>query len=184
MPEPAAPVLLAVDEPSFLKIRTLRGQQEGAVFIKRSGAARPGVPRLRWAAARPPDPRSGSESSTAKRRWLRGNGLKSCSERSSAESPPPEVGRKASHPRWAQADPTRGGLEVPVLHAEVLRPLTLVGDVLRDDLLSDAYGCQVRTNQTPQGGRPFVLPPAAFPPGPSRATRGLPNCGSAHMPAN
>jgi hypothetical protein len=31
-----------------------------------------------------------------------------------------------------------------------------------DDLLSAAYGCAVRTNQTPQGKRPFVLPPAAF----------------------
>jgi iron complex transport system ATP-binding protein len=37
-----------------------------------------------------------------------------------------------------------------------------VTDVLRDDLLSAAYGCAVRTNQTPLGKRPFVLPPAAF----------------------
>jgi iron complex transport system ATP-binding protein len=34
--------------------------------------------------------------------------------------------------------------------------------VLKDDLLSAAYGCQVLTNRTPGGGRPFVLPPAAF----------------------
>jgi iron complex transport system ATP-binding protein len=36
------------------------------------------------------------------------------------------------------------------------------GEVLRDDLLSAAYGCQVLTNRTPDDGRPFVLPPAAF----------------------
>jgi iron complex transport system ATP-binding protein len=36
------------------------------------------------------------------------------------------------------------------------------GDVLKDDLLSTAYGCQVLTNRTPGEGRPFVLPPATF----------------------
>jgi heme transport system ATP-binding protein len=30
--------------------------------------------------------------------------------------------------------------------------------VLRDDLLSDVYGCPVRTNAAPSDGRPFVLP--------------------------
>jgi heme transport system ATP-binding protein len=35
-------------------------------------------------------------------------------------------------------------------------------DVLRDDLLSAAYGCPIHTNRTPGGGRPFVLPPAVF----------------------
>ncbi len=35
-------------------------------------------------------------------------------------------------------------------------------EVLKDDLLSTAYGCQVLTNRTPGDGRPFVLPPAAF----------------------
>ena len=30
--------------------------------------------------------------------------------------------------------------------------------VLRDDLLSEVYGCQVRTNVAPVGERPFVLP--------------------------
>lgn len=34
--------------------------------------------------------------------------------------------------------------------------------VLRDDLLSAAYGCQVRTNRVPDGGGAYVLPPAAF----------------------
>ena len=34
--------------------------------------------------------------------------------------------------------------------------------VLTDQLLSAAYGCRVRTNQTPGAGRSFVLPPAAF----------------------
>jgi iron complex transport system ATP-binding protein len=32
------------------------------------------------------------------------------------------------------------------------------GDVLRDDLLSEVYGCPVRTNAAPPDGRPFVLP--------------------------
>jgi iron complex transport system ATP-binding protein len=36
------------------------------------------------------------------------------------------------------------------------------GAVLTDELLSAAYGCRVLTNQTPGGGRSFVLPPAAF----------------------
>lgn len=31
-------------------------------------------------------------------------------------------------------------------------------DVLRDHVLSDVYGCPVRTNVTPTGGQPFVLP--------------------------
>lgn len=35
------------------------------------------------------------------------------------------------------------------------------GDVLRDDLLSRAYGCNVRVNTTPAHGVPFVLPHAA-----------------------
>jgi iron complex transport system ATP-binding protein len=30
--------------------------------------------------------------------------------------------------------------------------------VLRDDLLSQVYGCPVRTNMAPGNGRPFVLP--------------------------
>ena len=57
-------------------------------------------------------------------------------------------------------------------------------EVLRDDLLSDAYGCPVRTNQTPQGDRPFVLPPAIFATEATRATRSLPNGGGAHVLAN
>ncbi len=57
-------------------------------------------------------------------------------------------------------------------------------EVLRDDLLSDAYGCPVRTNQTPQGDRPFVLPPAVFATEATRATRSLPNGGGAHVLAN
>jgi iron complex transport system ATP-binding protein len=36
------------------------------------------------------------------------------------------------------------------------------GEVLKDDLLSAAYGCQVLTNRTPGNGQPFVLPPATF----------------------
>jgi iron complex transport system ATP-binding protein len=31
-------------------------------------------------------------------------------------------------------------------------------EVLRDDLLSEVYGCPVRTNVTPADGVPFVLP--------------------------
>ena len=36
------------------------------------------------------------------------------------------------------------------------------GEVLKDDLLSAAYGCRVQTNRTPAGGRPFILPPAGL----------------------
>lgn len=35
-------------------------------------------------------------------------------------------------------------------------------EVLRDDLLSAAYGCQVAANCVPRNGRPFVLPPSAL----------------------
>ena len=31
-------------------------------------------------------------------------------------------------------------------------------DILRDDLLSELYGCPVRTNATPANGAPFVIP--------------------------
>ena len=41
-------------------------------------------------------------------------------------------------------------------------------DVLKDDLLSAAYGCRVLTNRTPSEGKPFVLPPAIFPASPRR----------------
>jgi len=57
-------------------------------------------------------------------------------------------------------------------------------DVLRDDLLSDAYGCPVHTNQTPQGDRPFVLPPAVFATQATRATRSLPNDSNSRVLAN
>ena len=36
-------------------------------------------------------------------------------------------------------------------------------DVMRDDLLSEVYGCAVRTNLTPRNGAPFVLPLAEGP---------------------
>jgi iron complex transport system ATP-binding protein len=35
-------------------------------------------------------------------------------------------------------------------------------DVLRDDVLSESYGCHVAANRVPHNGRPFVLPPAAL----------------------
>jgi iron complex transport system ATP-binding protein len=35
-------------------------------------------------------------------------------------------------------------------------------EVLRDDLLSAAYGCRVAANRVPENGRPFVLPPSAL----------------------
>jgi iron complex transport system ATP-binding protein len=35
-------------------------------------------------------------------------------------------------------------------------------DVLRDDVLSESYGCPVAANRVPHNGRPFVLPPAAL----------------------
>jgi iron complex transport system ATP-binding protein len=34
--------------------------------------------------------------------------------------------------------------------------------VLQDGLLSDAFGCEVFANRTPDTNRPFVLPPAIF----------------------
>lgn len=36
------------------------------------------------------------------------------------------------------------------------------GEVLKDNLLSAAYGCEVLTNRTPGDDKPFVLPPAIF----------------------
>ena len=57
-------------------------------------------------------------------------------------------------------------------------------EVLRDDLLSTAYGCQVHTNQTPLGDRPFVLPPAVIATQATPPTRSLPNGGGAHVLAN
>jgi iron complex transport system ATP-binding protein len=59
-----------------------------------------------------------------------------------------------------------------------------VTDVLRDDLLSAAYGCAVRTNQTPQGNRPFVLPPAVFGTSDASASRVAPNSGATHVLAS
>ncbi len=35
-------------------------------------------------------------------------------------------------------------------------------EVLRDDLLSEVYGCPVRTNATPTAGVPFVIPQASM----------------------
>ncbi len=34
--------------------------------------------------------------------------------------------------------------------------------VMRDDILTAAYGCEVRTNRTPAAGRPFILPPSVL----------------------
>ena len=59
-----------------------------------------------------------------------------------------------------------------------------VTDVLRDDLLSAAYGCAVRTNQTPHGSRPFVLPPAVFGAPDASASRVAPSSGATHMLAS
>ena len=47
-------------------------------------------------------------------------------------------------------------------------------EVLRDDLLSEIYGCPVRTNATPAAGVPFVIPQAgmqAMPQGPALSGR-------------
>jgi iron complex transport system ATP-binding protein len=46
------------------------------------------------------------------------------------------------------------------------------GEVLRDGLLSAAYGCAISANRTPDGDRPFVLPPAVFLP-PRQAKRAI-----------
>ena len=59
-----------------------------------------------------------------------------------------------------------------------------VSDVLRDDLLSAAYGCAVRTNQTPQGNRPFVLPPAVFGASHAPASQIAPNGAATHVLAS
>jgi iron complex transport system ATP-binding protein len=63
--------------------------------------------------------------------------------------------------------------------------VTAAGDcaeVLRDDLLRAAYGCEIHTNRTPEGGRPFVLPPAMFL---ARSCMGPPEPnGAAYVPAH
>lgn len=55
------------------------------------------------------------------------------------------------------------------------------GKVLKDDLLSAAYGCQVQTNRTPDGGRPFVLPPAALIAAPRPGLSGAQNDAAHHQ---
>jgi iron complex transport system ATP-binding protein len=65
------------------------------------------------------------------------------------------------------------GAELPTSAATLADEIVLlaggqvkaVGDprnILKDDLLSAAYGCKVLTNRSPGDGRPFVLPPAVF----------------------
>jgi iron complex transport system ATP-binding protein len=56
--------------------------------------------------------------------------------------------------------------------------------VLRDGLLSAAYGCPVSPNRTPAGERPFVLPPAVFFDRPAAAMRLVEDaCGPQPAPA-
>jgi iron complex transport system ATP-binding protein len=52
--------------------------------------------------------------------------------------------------------------ELVLLVAGEIRASGTPRQVLRDGLLSAAYGCPVRANRTPGGDRPFVLPPAVF----------------------
>jgi len=56
------------------------------------------------------------------------------------------------------------------------------GEVLRHELLSAAYGCEVLPNRTPGAGRPFVLPPAALTPPRGDATWAAP-AGNAYVHA-
>lgn len=50
--------------------------------------------------------------------------------------------------------------ELVLMSAGRVQAVGTPSEVLRDDLLSRAYGCDVRTNATPEPGIPFVLPHA------------------------
>ena len=67
--------------------------------------------------------------------------------------------RRACHPTRPQSC---GGLcrRVRADEPRAHRGPGTAGDVMRDELLSEVYGCPVRTNVTPRGGVPFVLPVA------------------------
>jgi len=54
--------------------------------------------------------------------------------------------------------------------------------VLRDGLLSAAYGCEVFANRTPDTDRPFVLPPAIFMPQCNMTARGGGHTAPRHPP--
>jgi iron complex transport system ATP-binding protein len=48
--------------------------------------------------------------------------------------------------------------EIVLMSAGRIAACGTAAQVLRDDLLSDVYGCPVRSNAAPVDGRPFVLP--------------------------
>jgi iron complex transport system ATP-binding protein len=48
--------------------------------------------------------------------------------------------------------------EIVLMSAGRIAACGKAAHVLRDDLLSDVYGCPVRTNTAPVDGRPFILP--------------------------
>jgi len=49
---------------------------------------------------------------------------------------------------------------VVLLSAGRIVAMGTAAEVMRDDLLSEVYGCELRTNVTPANGAPFVLPSA------------------------
>ena len=52
--------------------------------------------------------------------------------------------------------------DIVLLAGGQIKAVGAPANILKDDLLSAAYGCKVLTNRTPSDGRPFVLPPAVF----------------------
>ena len=52
--------------------------------------------------------------------------------------------------------------DIVLLEGGQIKAVGAPANILKDDLLSAAYGCKVLTNRTPSDGRPFVLPPAVF----------------------
>jgi iron complex transport system ATP-binding protein len=52
--------------------------------------------------------------------------------------------------------------EIVLMARGRVRAMGRPAEVLRDDLLSEAYGCAVRTNATPAPGVPFVIPQAGM----------------------
>src|SRR3954471_8213898 len=75
-------------------------------------------------------------------------------------SPVPSKARpEGSHPTRAERPPTRGGLEVPLLHTEVLGAwLPLVRDVLGDHLIRHVPAAATEVPTRPKVTAPELLP--------------------------
>src|SRR3954469_5451112 len=72
---------------------------------------------------------------------------------------PSKARPEGSHPRWAERPPTRGGLEVPLLHAEVFGTgLPLVRDVVRDHPIRHVPAAAAEVPPRPQVTAPEPLP--------------------------